>query len=85
MEVQGDHRTLLRPLTVLQGGGCLTKEEQGAPLTTLPPPRGGTLKTQRIAIRPPITRMTVRGGTIFLEISTLSNSRHYFRGKEVED
>ena len=83
--MQGGHPTLLLPLTVPQGGGCLTKEEQGAPLTTLPPPQGGTLKTQLTAIRPPITRMTVRGGTIFLETSTLSNSRHYFRGKEVED
>lgn len=83
MGEQGDPLTLPLRLTVPQGGVCQIRGEQGGPPTTLHHRPGGTLKTLRTAINPLTTRMKAREEATFLEISTPSNPRHYFRGKEV--
>ena len=73
MGEQGDRPTLPPLQTAPQGGGCRTKGEQDALLTILLLQQGETLKTLLTAIQPPITRMKVHGGIIFLEISTRRN------------
>merc|ERR1712013_272171 len=63
-------------------GGYLIMGEHGD-LLTLPLLLGGTLKTLRTVINPLTIRMIAREEATFLEISTPSDTRHYFRGKEV--
>ena len=71
MGVQGDLPTPPPLQTVLLGGDFQTKEEPGDRPTTHPPQLGGILRTLHTVIRPrTIIRVKVRGGIIFLEIST---------------
>jgi len=79
----GDLPTPLPQLTVPLGVVCQIKGAPGGHLTTLHLLQGETLKTLHTATHLLITRTKAREETIFLEISTPSNLRHYIRGKDV--
>jgi len=83
MGEHGDLLTLPLQLTVPLEEGCQIRGAPGGLPTILHHLLGGTLKTLRTAINPLTIRMIAREEATFLEISTPSDTRHYFRGKEV--